>query len=119
MPRICVPEVWEEEVDKRRPALNPPPAPTEKACPPERRARVVDENLVFYEPWELEACVDGALLAAQMDRVNTVPFTYQQLGVFKRKLDEVVHEGLIPAHPAGASPAIRSPPRAALSTGVP
>uniref|UniRef100_A0A8C9JKG6 Mesothelin n=1 Tax=Panthera tigris altaica TaxID=74533 RepID=A0A8C9JKG6_PANTA len=64
-----------------------------KACPPERRARVVDENLVFYEPWELEACVDGALLAAQMDRVNTVPFTYQQLGVFKRKLDELYPQG--------------------------
>ncbi|XP_043417026.1 mesothelin-like [Prionailurus bengalensis] len=64
-----------------------------KACPPERRARVVDENLVFYEPWELEACVDGALLAAQMDRVNMVPFTYQQLGVFKRKLDELYPQG--------------------------
>ncbi|GAB5583254.1 mesothelin isoform X1 [Prionailurus iriomotensis] len=66
-----------------------------KACPPERRARVVDENLVFYEPWELEACVDGALLAAQMDRVNMVPFTYQQLGVFKRKLDEGYPESLV------------------------
>ncbi|XP_026899521.1 mesothelin isoform X1 [Acinonyx jubatus] len=64
-----------------------------KACPPERKARVVDENLVFYEPWELEACVDGALLAAQMDRVNMVPFTYQQLGVFKRKLDELYPQG--------------------------
>lgn len=50
---------------------------------------MIDENLVFYEEWELEACVDGALLAAQMDRVNMVPFTYQQLDVFKRKLDEV------------------------------
>ncbi|XP_044088536.1 mesothelin-like isoform X2 [Neovison vison] len=59
-----------------------------KVCPPARKAHVIDENLVFYEEWELEACVDGALLAAQMDRVNMVPFTYQQLDVFKRKLDE-------------------------------
>lgn len=58
---------------------------------------MIDENLVFYEEWELEACVDGALLAAQMDRVNMVPFTYQQLDVFKRKLDEVVGHGLRPA----------------------
>ncbi|KAF3818805.1 hypothetical protein GH733_012222 [Mirounga leonina] len=54
-----------------------------------------NENLVFYEEWELEACVDGALLAAQMDRVNMVPFTYQQLDVFKRKLDEGYPESLI------------------------
>uniref|UniRef100_A0A673UB73 Mesothelin n=1 Tax=Suricata suricatta TaxID=37032 RepID=A0A673UB73_SURSU len=64
-----------------------------KGCPPERRARVVDENLVFYEPWELAACVDGALLAAHMDRVNTLPFTYQQLEVFKRKLDQLYPQG--------------------------
>ncbi|XP_039102709.1 mesothelin-like [Hyaena hyaena] len=64
-----------------------------KACPPARRAPVLDENLVFYEPWELAACVDGALLAAHMGRVNTLPFTYQQLGVFKRKLDELYPQG--------------------------
>ncbi|XP_057603880.1 mesothelin isoform X2 [Hippopotamus amphibius kiboko] len=63
-----------------------------KACPPGRKAQVVDENLVFYEEWELEACVDGALLAAQMDRVNLVPFTYQQLNIFKRKLDKDIHK---------------------------
>lgn len=57
----------------------------------------MNENLVLYEEWELEACVDGALLAAQMDLVNMLPFTYQQLGVFKHKLDEVVGEGLTPA----------------------
>ncbi|XP_045850085.1 mesothelin-like [Meles meles] len=64
-----------------------------KVCPPTRKAYVIDENLVFYEDWELEACVDGALLAAQMDRVNAVPFTYQQLDVFKRKLDEFYPQG--------------------------
>ncbi|XP_077762135.1 mesothelin isoform X5 [Canis aureus] len=62
-----------------------------KVCPPGQKAHVVDENLVFYEEWELEACVDGALLEAQMDRVNMVPFTYQQLDVFKRKLDQVLY----------------------------
>ncbi|XP_036680471.1 mesothelin [Balaenoptera musculus] len=67
-----------------------------KACPLGRKAQVVDENLVFYEEWELEACVDGALLAAQMDQVNLVPFTYQQLHIFKRKLDEVVQDSLYP-----------------------
>ncbi|XP_059011182.1 mesothelin-like isoform X2 [Mustela lutreola] len=64
-----------------------------KVCPPSRKAHVIDENLVFYEEWELEACVDGALVAAQMDRVNMVPFTYQQLDVFKRKLDEFYPQG--------------------------
>lgn len=64
-----------------------------KVCPPARKAHVIDENLVFYEEWELEACVDGALLAAQMDRVNMVPFTYQQLDIFKRKLDEFYPQG--------------------------
>ncbi|KAI4531427.1 hypothetical protein MG293_017941 [Ovis ammon polii] len=62
----------------------------EKACPPGREAQVVDENLFFYEEWELEACMDGALLATQMRQVNRIPFTYQQLHIFKRKLDEVV-----------------------------
>uniref|UniRef100_A0A8C0K4W0 Mesothelin n=1 Tax=Canis lupus dingo TaxID=286419 RepID=A0A8C0K4W0_CANLU len=64
-----------------------------KVCPPGQKAHVVDENLVFYEEWELEACVDGALLEAQMDRVNMVPFTYQQLDVFKRKLDQLYPQG--------------------------
>lgn len=36
--------------------------------------------------------MDAALLAAQMDRVNAIPFTYEQLDVLKRKLDEVVHD---------------------------
>lgn len=67
------------------------PAPVEKACPPGKEVHVVDESLIFYEEWELEACVDGALLAKQMDRLNAVPFTYQQLDIFKRKLDKVVH----------------------------
>ncbi|XP_072798168.1 mesothelin isoform X3 [Vicugna pacos] len=63
-----------------------------KACPPGRKAQVVDEKLVFYEEWELEACVDGALLAAQMDRVNLIPFTYQHLHIFKRKLDKDIYK---------------------------
>ncbi|XP_032956981.1 mesothelin isoform X1 [Rhinolophus ferrumequinum] len=64
-----------------------------KACPPGKEAHVVDENLIFYKEWELEACVDGALLAKQMDRVNAIPFTYQQLDIFKRKLDEFYPQG--------------------------
>lgn len=64
-----------------------------KACPPGKEAQVVDENLIFYEEWELEACVDGALLAKQMDRVNAVPFTYQQLDIFKHKLDKLYPQG--------------------------
>ncbi|XP_006146423.1 mesothelin [Tupaia chinensis] len=75
-------------------ALPRPRRGTEKRpCPPGRKALEVDENLVFYEEWDLEACVDGALLAAQMERVNQIPFTHQQLSVFKRKLDEVYPQG--------------------------
>ncbi|XP_004873891.2 mesothelin isoform X2 [Heterocephalus glaber] len=65
----------------------------EKACPPGRKPQVVDEDLFFYEDWELQACVDGALLASQMDRVNAIPFTYQQLNILKRKLDETYPQG--------------------------
>lgn len=97
VPRVSAWVQKEEEVDRRWPAPNPLPAPAEKACPPGRKAQVLDENLVFYEEWELEACVDGALLAAQMDQVNLVPFTYQQLHILKRKLDEVVQDSRLPA----------------------
>ncbi|XP_023567564.1 mesothelin isoform X2 [Octodon degus] len=65
----------------------------EKFCPPGRKPQEVEEELFFYENWELEACMDGALLAAQMDRVNAIPFTYQQLHIFKRKLDEAYPQG--------------------------
>ncbi|XP_019504009.1 PREDICTED: mesothelin isoform X1 [Hipposideros armiger] len=64
-----------------------------KACPPGREVHVVDEDLIFYKEWELEACVDGALLAKQMDRVNALPFTYQQLNIFKQKLDQLYPQG--------------------------
>ncbi|KAM7149278.1 mesothelin-like isoform 1-T1 [Molossus nigricans] len=64
-----------------------------KSCPPGKEAHVVDENLVFYTERELEACVDGALLAEHMDRVNAIPFTYQQLDVLKHKLDQFYPQG--------------------------
>ncbi|KAM4819924.1 LOW QUALITY PROTEIN: mesothelin-like [Thomomys bottae] len=66
---------------------------TEKACPPGQEPEVVDENLFWYEDRELEACVEGAMLAEQMDNVNRVPFTYQQLSIFKRKLDQTFPQG--------------------------
>lgn len=53
---------------------------------------MVDENLIFYTEWELEACVDGALLAEHMAQVNAIPFTYQQLDILKHKLDQVVYD---------------------------
>ncbi|KAM5332066.1 mesothelin-like [Glossophaga mutica] len=64
-----------------------------KACPPGREVHMVDEDLFFYEEWELEACVSGALLAEQMDRVNEVPFTHQQLDILKHKLDQFYPQG--------------------------
>ncbi|CAO2642319.1 Msln, partial [Lemmus lemmus] len=67
---------------------------TEKeACPPGREPHEVDENLIFYQNWELEACVDGTMLAAQMDLVNEIPFTYEQLNIFKSKLDKTYPQG--------------------------
>ncbi|XP_011817841.1 PREDICTED: mesothelin isoform X1 [Colobus angolensis palliatus] len=62
-------------------------------CPPDKEAREIDESLIFYKKRELEACVDAALLAAQMDRVNAIPFTYEQLDVLKHKLDELYPQG--------------------------
>ncbi|KAM5227314.1 mesothelin [Ctenodactylus gundi] len=70
-----------------------PRALLEKACPPERKAHTVDENLIFYEEWELEACVGGALLAEQVDRLDALPFTYQQLAIFKHTLDKTYPRG--------------------------
>ncbi|CAH6786600.1 Msln [Phodopus roborovskii] len=64
-----------------------------KTCPPGREPQNVDENLIFYQNWELEACVDGAMLAAQMDLVNEIPFTYEQLNIFKHKLDKTYPQG--------------------------
>nr|7U9J_A Chain A, Isoform 3 of Mesothelin [Homo sapiens]7U9J_B Chain B, Isoform 3 of Mesothelin [Homo sapiens] len=63
------------------------------ACPSGKKAREIDESLIFYKKWELEACVDAALLATQMDRVNAIPFTYEQLDVLKHKLDELYPQG--------------------------
>lgn len=65
----------------------------QKACPPGKEPSVVDENLIFYQNWELEACVDGPLLASQMDLVNEIPFTYEQLNIFKHKLDRTYPQG--------------------------
>ncbi|GAB1300725.1 Mesothelin [Apodemus speciosus] len=67
--------------------------PKEKACPPGKEPSVVDENLIFYQNWELEACVDGTLLASQMNLVNEIPFTYEQLNIFKHKLDKTYPRG--------------------------
>ncbi|XP_053527635.1 mesothelin [Artibeus jamaicensis] len=64
-----------------------------KACPEGREVHTVDEELVFYEEWELEACVSGALLAEQMDQVNAVPFTHEQLDILKHKLDQLYPQG--------------------------
>ncbi|XP_042528299.1 mesothelin isoform X2 [Dipodomys spectabilis] len=66
---------------------------TEKACPPGQRALAVDESLFWYEEWELEACLDGAVLAEQVEEVNKIPFTYQQLSALKRKLDKTFPQG--------------------------
>ncbi|XP_047389662.1 mesothelin isoform X2 [Sciurus carolinensis] len=64
-------------------------------CPPGRKPHTVDENLIFYEEWELEACVDGALLDAQMALVNMLPFTYQQIHILKCRLDQGYPESLV------------------------
>ncbi|XP_049624805.1 mesothelin [Suncus etruscus] len=61
----------------------------EKVCQPGRKPQRLDENVVLYQEWELDACVDAALLEASMDRVNELPFTYQQLRIFKCKLDQL------------------------------
>lgn len=61
----------------------------EKVCQPGRKPQRLDVNLVLYPEWELDACVDAALLEANMDRVNELPFTYQQLSIFKCKLDQL------------------------------
>ncbi|XP_060028682.1 mesothelin [Erinaceus europaeus] len=65
----------------------------EEGCPPGHQPNKVDENLLFYEEWELKVCVDAALLEEEMDLVNKVPFTQQQLHIFKDKLDQQYPQG--------------------------
>ncbi|XP_052052672.1 mesothelin [Apodemus sylvaticus] len=65
----------------------------QKACPPGKEPSKIDENLIFYQNWELEACVNGTMLAGQMDLVNEIPFTYEQLSIFKHKLDKTYPQG--------------------------
>lgn len=124
LPRVSA-WVWEEaEVDWES---LPPACPSEKACPAGKEVHVVDENLVLYTERELEACVDGARLAEQMDRVNEIPFTYQQLAVLKRKLDQVAPDlgpRLLAVPQPFPAPRDRPRPsrsisRAGLPTGVP
>lgn len=65
----------------------------QKVCPPGKEPNMVDENLIFYQNWELEACLNGTMLAGQMDLVNEIPFTYEQLNIFKHKLDKTYPQG--------------------------
>lgn len=65
----------------------------QKVCPSGKEPNMVDENLIFYQNWELEACVNGTMLAGQMDLVNEIPFTYEQLNIFKHKLDKTYPQG--------------------------
>ncbi|XP_006873985.1 PREDICTED: mesothelin [Chrysochloris asiatica] len=65
----------------------------EQGCPPGKEVHEVDEMLVFYSETELQACVHGPLLASQLDRVDAIPFTYEQLAVLKIKLDKTYPQG--------------------------
>lgn len=78
-------------VERNIPSLT---TPAETACPPGREPNKVDEDLIFYQNWELQACVNGSMLASQMDLVNELPFTYEQLSIFKHILDKVIPNGL-------------------------
>ncbi|XP_069875956.1 mesothelin-like [Dipodomys merriami] len=89
--RISGPPSWRRS--ELAPAVQRFRRDTERACPPGQRALAVDESLFWYEEWELEACLDGAVLAEQMEEVNKIPFTYQQLGALKRKLDKTFPQG--------------------------
>ncbi|XP_007955680.1 mesothelin [Orycteropus afer afer] len=78
---------------RARPAPLRQDTESERGCPPGQEVQEVDETLVFYSEADLQACVDGALLAAQLGRLDTIPFTYQQLETFKRKLDKTYPQG--------------------------
>uniref|UniRef100_G3U9B1 Mesothelin n=1 Tax=Loxodonta africana TaxID=9785 RepID=G3U9B1_LOXAF len=67
--------------------------PAEEGCLPGLEVVRVDKMLVFYSEGELQACVDSALLAEQLDQVDAILFTYEQLTVFKCKLDKTYPQG--------------------------
>lgn len=76
-----------------RPAPRCVQSQPERACLPGRRPQKLDWQLVLYQDWELDACVDAVLLEAEMDSVSDVPFTHQQLDIFRCKLNQRYPQG--------------------------
>ncbi|XP_016279643.1 mesothelin [Monodelphis domestica] len=60
---------------------------------PEGEITEISEELVIYTEKELWECLNTSLLAANLDKLKTIPFTYQQEEVFKAKLDKLYPDG--------------------------
>ncbi|XP_074053208.1 mesothelin isoform X2 [Macrotis lagotis] len=61
-------------------------------CPKEEITDINDE-LVFYSESTLLECLNSSLLAANLDKLKTLPFTYEQEKIFKAKLDKLFPNG--------------------------
>ncbi|XP_074135837.1 mesothelin isoform X3 [Sminthopsis crassicaudata] len=60
-------------------------------CPEE--ITEINEDLVIFSEKELRECLNASLLAANLDKIKTLPFTYEQERAFKNKLDELYPNG--------------------------
>ncbi|KAM9093737.1 mesothelin-like [Sarcophilus harrisii] len=60
-------------------------------CPEE--ITEINEELVIFSERELQDCLNASLLAANLDKIKNLPFTYEQERVFKSKLDELYPNG--------------------------
>ncbi|XP_006897568.1 PREDICTED: mesothelin [Elephantulus edwardii] len=78
------------------PSRNQPPEVDKvdkNGCPTRKKVHKVTEELVLYSDAHLEACLDGTLLARDLGAVDKIPFTNEQLSIFKRKLDKIYPKG--------------------------
>nr|XP_020862511.1 mesothelin isoform X2 [Phascolarctos cinereus]XP_020862512.1 mesothelin isoform X2 [Phascolarctos cinereus] len=53
----------------------------------------INEDLVIYSEKELQDCLNASVLAANLDKLKDLPFTYEQERIFKAKLDKLYPDG--------------------------
>ncbi|XP_072457244.1 mesothelin isoform X2 [Notamacropus eugenii] len=54
----------------------------------------INEDVVFiYSEKDLQDCLNASVLAANIDKIKDLPFTYDQERIFKVKLDELYPDG--------------------------
>ncbi|XP_043833567.1 uncharacterized protein LOC122735829 [Dromiciops gliroides] len=60
---------------------------------PEKEITEINDDLVFMDEEQVKSCLNASLLAANLDKLKAIPFTYDQEMIFKAKLDELYPNG--------------------------